>query len=71
MAKAEVAYQLARRGICCVVIDQNPRPYGKIEDGLPRLARRPAARQEMRKIDDKAGPPRGPLRPRHEAGSGR
>ena len=27
---------LADRGITVVVFDQNPRPYGKIEDGLPR-----------------------------------
>jgi ferredoxin--NADP+ reductase len=27
---------LADRGICVAVIDQNKRPYGKIEDGLPR-----------------------------------
>lgn len=56
VAGSEVAYQLARRGICCVVIDQNPRPYGKIEDGLPRwhIALR---RQEMRKIDDKLAHP--------------
>jgi len=26
----------AQRGIRAVVIEQNPRPYGKIEDGLPR-----------------------------------
>ncbi|MBV8316897.1 MAG: FAD-dependent oxidoreductase, partial [Planctomycetaceae bacterium] len=32
---AEAAFQFARRGIRCVVIDQNERPYGKIEDGLP------------------------------------
>jgi ferredoxin/flavodoxin---NADP+ reductase len=27
---------LADRGICVAVIEQNKRPYGKIEDGLPR-----------------------------------
>ena len=27
---------LAARGIIAVVFEQNPRPYGKIEDGLPR-----------------------------------
>ena len=36
VAGAEVAGALADRGIEVVVIDQNPRPYGKIEDGLPR-----------------------------------
>ena len=33
---AEAAFQFARWRIRCVVIDQNERPYGKIEDGLPR-----------------------------------
>jgi ferredoxin--NADP+ reductase len=36
VAGAEVAGVLAERGAEVVVIDQNPRPYGKIEDGLPR-----------------------------------
>jgi NADPH-dependent glutamate synthase beta subunit-like oxidoreductase len=31
-----VAGVLAERGIEAVVFEQNPRPYGKIEDGLPR-----------------------------------
>jgi NADPH-dependent glutamate synthase beta subunit-like oxidoreductase len=35
-AGAEVAGILSRRGVLCVVFEQNPRPYGKIEDGLPR-----------------------------------
>jgi NADPH-dependent glutamate synthase beta subunit-like oxidoreductase len=35
-AGAEAAGMLAARGITVVVFDQNPRPYGKIEDGLPR-----------------------------------
>lgn len=35
-AGAEVAGRLARRGVQAVVFEQNPRPYGKIEDGLPR-----------------------------------
>jgi hypothetical protein len=35
-AGAEIAYILAARGAQVVVIEQNPRPYGKIEDGLPR-----------------------------------
>jgi len=35
-AGAEIAHILARRGAKVVVIDQNSRPYGKIEDGLPR-----------------------------------
>jgi ferredoxin/flavodoxin---NADP+ reductase len=35
-AGAEVAGRLAERGVRVIVFDQNPRPYGKIEDGLPR-----------------------------------
>lgn len=35
-AGAETAGMLAARGITAVVFEQNPRPYGKIEDGLPR-----------------------------------
>jgi len=36
VAGAEVAATLAERGVEVVVFEQNPRPYGKIEDGLPR-----------------------------------
>jgi ferredoxin/flavodoxin---NADP+ reductase len=35
-AGAEIAHILASRGALVAVIEQNPRPYGKIEDGLPR-----------------------------------
>ncbi len=35
-AGAEVAKQLADRGVHVVIFEKNPRPYGKIEDGLPR-----------------------------------
>src|SRR5271167_382238 len=35
-AGSEVAYILAQRGALVAVMEQNPRPYGKIEDGLPR-----------------------------------
>lgn len=35
-AGAEIAARLAERGARVVVFEQNPRPYGKIEDGLPR-----------------------------------
>jgi NADPH-dependent glutamate synthase beta subunit-like oxidoreductase len=35
-AGAEVAARLAERGAQVAVFEQNPRPYGKIEDGLPR-----------------------------------
>jgi NADPH-dependent glutamate synthase beta subunit-like oxidoreductase len=36
VAGAEVASALANRGVEVVVFEQNPKPYGKIEDGLPR-----------------------------------
>jgi NADPH-dependent glutamate synthase beta subunit-like oxidoreductase len=36
IAGAETAGLLADRGITSVVFEQNARPYGKIEDGLPR-----------------------------------
>ncbi len=35
-AGAQAAGMLADRGITAVVFEQNPRPYGKVEDGLPR-----------------------------------
>ena len=35
-AGAEVASRLAERGVSVFVFEQNKRPYGKIEDGLPR-----------------------------------
>jgi NADPH-dependent glutamate synthase beta subunit-like oxidoreductase len=35
-AGAEVAGRLAEQGAFVAVFEQNPRPYGKIEDGLPR-----------------------------------
>jgi len=35
-AGSEIARILAVRGVRVIVFDQNPRPYGKIEDGLPR-----------------------------------
>ena len=36
VAGAEVAGVLVQKGTEVVVFEQNPRPYGKIEDGLPR-----------------------------------
>jgi len=35
-AGAEVAARLAAHGCAVAVFEQNPRPYGKVEDGLPR-----------------------------------
>src|SRR5512135_1037934 len=56
VAGSEAAFQLVRRGIRCVVIEQNERPYGKIEDGLPRWHVK-LRRQEMSKIDERLGHP--------------
>ncbi|HKK52959.1 MAG TPA: FAD-dependent oxidoreductase [Myxococcota bacterium] len=51
-AGAEVASRLADRGVSVTVFEQNIRPYGKIEDGLPRWHE--ALRQkEYRAIDEK------------------
>jgi ferredoxin--NADP+ reductase len=33
---SEAAAFAADRGLCAIVLEQNERPYGKIEDGLPR-----------------------------------
>jgi NADPH-dependent glutamate synthase beta subunit-like oxidoreductase len=55
-AGAEVAGKLAERGVRVAVFEQNPRPYGKIEDGLPRwhVALR---RKEYQSISSKLGYP--------------
>jgi len=52
VAGSEVAFQLALRDVLCVVFEQHARPYGKIEDGLPRWHVK-LRRQEMDKIDTK------------------
>jgi NADPH-dependent glutamate synthase beta subunit-like oxidoreductase len=49
---SEAAFQLASRNVLCVVVEQNDRPYGKIEDGLPRWHQK-LRLQEEKKIDDK------------------
>ena len=55
-AGAEVAGRLAQLGCQVVVFEQNPRPYGKIEDGLPswHVALR---RKEYGNIGDKLSRP--------------
>lgn len=35
-AGSEIARLLSERGVLVIVLEQNSRPYGKIEDGLPR-----------------------------------
>ena len=56
VAGSEAAFQLAQRGILCIVLEQNDRPYGKIEDGLPRWHVN-LRLQEEKKIDDKLSHP--------------
>ncbi len=55
-AGAEAAAMLAARGVLVVVFDQNPRPYGKIEDGLPRWHVK-LRRKEYETINDKLSRP--------------
>ena len=55
-AGAEVAERLASEGAFVAVFEQNPRPYGKIEDGLPRWHRE-LRHKEFRTIDAKLGHP--------------
>jgi NADPH-dependent glutamate synthase beta subunit-like oxidoreductase len=49
---AEAAGICAERGILSIVFEQNPRPYGKIEDGLPRWHDK-LRKKEYDQIDDK------------------
>lgn len=56
VAGSEAAFQLSSRGVLCIVIEQNDRPYGKIEDGLPRWHIN-LRLQEVKRIDDKLGRP--------------
>ncbi len=55
-AGAEVASRLADRGVAVTVIEQNARPYGKIEDGLPRW-HEALRHKEYRTIDGKLSKP--------------
>jgi NADPH-dependent glutamate synthase beta subunit-like oxidoreductase len=55
-AGAEVAGRLAQRGVVVVVFEQNPRPFGKIEDGLPRWHRE-LRHKEYETIGGKLGQP--------------
>jgi NADPH-dependent glutamate synthase beta subunit-like oxidoreductase len=56
VAGSEVACQLAQHDVRCIVLEKSDRPYGKIEDGLPRWHTN-LRRQEERKIDDKLARP--------------
>jgi len=53
---SEAAAICASRGILAVVIEQNTRPYGKIEDGLPRWHDK-LRRQEYTRIDENLSKP--------------
>jgi len=55
-AGAEVASRLADRGVSVTVFEQNRRPYGKIEDGLPRW-HEGLRQKEYRNIDEKLSKP--------------
>jgi len=56
VAGAEATAQLASRGIRVAVFEQNPLPYGKIEDGLPKWHVK-LRDQEEQKIDEKINHP--------------
>ena len=51
-AGAEAARVLAGHGVEVVVFEQNKRPFGKIEDGLPRWHAKQRAKEYV-KISDK------------------
>lgn len=55
-AGAEAAAMLAEQGVASVVFEQNARPYGKIEDGLPRWHVK-LRRKEYETINDKLAKP--------------
>jgi len=55
-AGAEVASRLADRGVSVSVFEQNVRPYGKIEDGLPRW-HEALRNKEYKIIDEKLSKP--------------
>jgi ferredoxin--NADP+ reductase len=55
-AGAEAASLFAERGVVCVVFEQNARPYGKIEDGLPRWHVK-LRRKEFEAIDERLARP--------------
>lgn len=66
-AGAEVADRLAAQGALCVVFEQNERPYGKVEDGLP-LWHTALRRKEYEQIDAKLQRSGVELLPRTEVG---
>lgn len=69
VAGSTAAQVLADAGVVCVVFEQNDRPYGKIEDGLPRwhVKQRKA---EYKTIDDRLDKPNIVFVPRTCLGKG-
>lgn len=53
---SEAIAQFAKQGILTIAIERNPRPYGQIEDGLPRWHVK-LRRQEYDKINAKLDHP--------------
>jgi NADPH-dependent glutamate synthase beta subunit-like oxidoreductase len=53
---SEAAAVCAERELTAIVLEQNPRPYGKIEDGLPRWHDKLRA-QEYKRIDENLARP--------------
>ncbi|RIL06536.1 MAG: hypothetical protein DCC71_06405 [Proteobacteria bacterium] len=66
-AGAEMAGRLAAEGAWVAVFEQNPRPYGKIEDGLPRWHRE-LRRKEYAAIDAKLAHPNVAFVPKTKVG---
>jgi len=52
VAGSEAASKLTERGIRCVIFEQNPLPYGKLESGLPKWHVKLRDKEEA-KIDEK------------------
>jgi NADPH-dependent glutamate synthase beta subunit-like oxidoreductase len=66
-AGAETASRLADRGVSVFVFEQNGRPYGKIEDGLPRW-HEALRKKEYDAIDEKLSKPGVSFIPRTKIG---
>jgi NADPH-dependent glutamate synthase beta subunit-like oxidoreductase len=68
VAGSEAAALCAKRGIVAVVLEQNDRPYGKIEDGLPRWHEK-LRRKEYEQIGQNLAQPGVLFVPRTKLGS--
>ena len=67
VAGSEAAAQFTARGVLCIVVEHNGRPYGKIEDGLPRWHVK-LRESEEDKIDAKLSHPKVLFVPRTRLG---